>query len=636
MTTFDPRDFQDHLKKLSRRNFLKLATMVGGSLVFSSSLDGCGPPCTSPNGACPTNTPGTPILSPTELQGAYSYLMALHNQPCYLFSSRDNGEGYRPCSWQFFYDHSDLKSGNVTTPLANSNHDYSSVLAASDVHNPGFSTEAVIEIDDSAAHGEAWPGVYNNGTGSYCHITPIGSYRDKEIYNLEYWTLFAFNKFAPLPTRDHKGDLICVQMVYNEYYGCITRIAFIIHGCIIQAFDLPVRRDPKRCPIEVIDGLDVTADPNAVTTHISVRKVPCRREYHEIDTSKLPEWEQALIGAGELLDYSSYEASDSDVYFAEGVDGYVHPCLFFEHGSHETWPNASGSLATAPSHSGGYYSFIPKDITLLDSNKTENRPFMYFGGHLGSSHGPVGLQLHNSWLNPEPPVLARARDDMDPYLSLGSFTWPPTPCLQVDQLLFPSLVTILAADQGKFYWVRHNSTELQYGTMMDGQSKYTGIADSNCTARLLAVDQGNFYWLDQNSARLYYGTIANGALTAIGTLDDQCTARLLAVDNGSFFWVNQDSTALCRGMIVDGKLQSTGNVDDNFTGRLLAVDRGDFYWVNRDSAALYYGTLVDGKLTSYGEVHSSFLSQVLAVDNSDFYWNESGRNLPYTVVVGGL
>jgi hypothetical protein len=303
------------------------------------------------------------------------------------------------------------------------------VLDTSDVRKRDFDQGQVIGLADEYQMGQSWDDALY-GAGSYCHVEPIGEYFGKGLYNLEYWTLFAFNKVESVPSRDHKADVICVQMVYNEYLNWITRISFSIHGNAIVAFDVPTPDEFQKCcgaltayfeKITGSDGYKIMAGVDSKQRPLTkkVKPWPSKRHY--------------ASGPTFLWDGVSFDYPDNYFYFAESEDGtgegYVHPCVFLENGSHEPWPNETGSYTAVGDHEGGSYCFIPKDISLLfpyKNQENKNEPFMYFGGKFGSSDGPKGLQLHKAWLNPEQNVDLAGRDDMDPYSLGNDMEFPPT------------------------------------------------------------------------------------------------------------------------------------------------------------------------------------------------------------------
>lgn len=387
---------QDY-RPINRREFLRLAALAGGGLALPSVLGGC-------NG-----------VDPETSEAIQFYNVAARNRPCYLFSKTGNGvnEVYAPCSWEWFYQRAGIS-------------DPASVLDTSDVRKPGWNKDMVISLSDDWQYGQPWAEA-QRGVGSYCHVSKIGTYQGKNIYNLEYWTLFAFNRVSSLTDFgwDHKGDLVCVQMVYNEYYDYISRIAFLIHGRVIEAFDLFTPQEMQQVDtvlktlqkmmgavnlVEDVHGVDVHGNPVAIHTKI----IPSKRDYQDG-----PWWHNGK--------------SNPFIRLAEGADGFVHPCVYFENGSHEPWPNEEGSANGMPNHDGGSYSFIPNDLTLLYPYKNrvnENAPFMYYGGYLGSDDGPQSLQLHKAWYGAEPLIHWGDRIDRDPYsnddLSDSGMTWPPS------------------------------------------------------------------------------------------------------------------------------------------------------------------------------------------------------------------
>ncbi len=326
--------------------------------------------------------------------------LAQRFRPYLKFSYDDNHEHYAPCSWQWFYEQS-LLAGGIQAPggfidPSRIGTDYAKVLAVSDIRDPSCNTDAVIYIGDDAESGQAWPEVAN-GSGIYCHASYIGS----DFVNLEYWLLFGYNEApsVPLGLANHKGDLVCVEIVYSVKYDRICRATFSIHGSTLEAFDVP----PSNAGYVYLPGVDLNRNPT--TEQALLVNVSKDHQYQD------GPWE--------------HSPSDRYLFFMneENSTKYEHVVIFLEHGSHEPWPNSTGSYTAMPNHNGLSYSFLPSQVTLLD--KDEDAPFYYFGGQFGD---PAGLMRHRTWYLESDDVQVRSaiRVDRDPYYEdLSPLQWPP-------------------------------------------------------------------------------------------------------------------------------------------------------------------------------------------------------------------
>jgi hypothetical protein len=301
-------------------------------------------------------------------------------------------EQYAPCSWQWFYDHSLLQLPSGDTVDIRRNH--SDVLKHCDIRSNtnNISDDTCVVIGRNFEKGEHW-GQAVKGDGFYCHCTEI----KPGLFNLEYWILFAYNKTTVF--GNHKGDLVCVQMVYDDGTKSIIRVTYSIHGQALEAFDL--RNSQVEAPI-ILQGINITGE---------IEKVEARKH---------------VISPGAAYQQGDYGHSPSDgyLYFMKAGDerDYLHLVVFLEWGTHEPWPNTTGGFPTSPKHNGEGYSFLPGKVTVL--NGQNDAPFIFFGGKLGD---PVAPMRHRSWLqnNPAIRVPPDALVDKDPYVTLGPIPWPP-------------------------------------------------------------------------------------------------------------------------------------------------------------------------------------------------------------------
>jgi hypothetical protein len=318
----------------------------------------------------------------------------------------DIPEAYRPCSWQWFYSHSSLiKDERLVKDIGNTFREFVEVLAYSDVRKwDKYKSDKInVKIHDDAEHGDNWVNA-KKGNGFYCHCSQI----DENLINIEYWVLFGYNRPTKLSRWvAHKGDLICIEMVFNKADDQIIRVAFNIHGCVIEAFDIIEPENTWLIDLkEDYKGLNLDGNP----TSINVKKIRISSEKRY--QSGEPQW------------YQGYYPADPVLYFAQDKETkwYDHLIVFLEWGTHEPWPNDSGGFFSTPKHNGTGYSFIPKSVTVLDPCIDE--PFMYFGGHIGD---PVGPMRHRSWYIDDNTIKIPqdALKDEALYTQLGPLSWPP-------------------------------------------------------------------------------------------------------------------------------------------------------------------------------------------------------------------
>jgi hypothetical protein len=190
---------------------------------------------------------------------------------------------------------------------------------------------------------------------------------------------------------------------------------------------------------------------------------------------------------------------------------------------------------------------------------------------------------------------------------------------------------VLVVDKGNIYWVDENSTVLRMGAI-DGYRDWLystqNYLDDGFTAHLFAVDHDVLYWAAPGSTWLHRGSIENGRLTSWGTIDQNCAARVLAVDNGNFYWSDSNSTSLYTGILENGQLKSLGVVDDQCTADMLVVDNGRFYWRdNVPNPKLFTGYIQNGKLVRDNTITNIQNIQLLAVENGEFFWKQNGESM---------
>lgn len=337
-------------------------------------------------------------------------------RPYFKFSiDSDRQEKCRPCTWEYFYKNSNLFFEKwIVDPNARPNlqlrkldisigTNYSQVLNYSDLRHVNEDTyDYNININDEAKQGQEWADA-KRGDGFYFHATWIS----EDMLNLEYWVLFGFNDRTR--GRNHKGDIICVQMVYYKPYDKIIRVSYSIHGQCLEAFDIPL--NPKPIPLGLSDTLDLSGtDFNGREITQSVKRI----FIYEDDACQ--------VGPASW----GYDGAHKEIFFAHDplTGAYEHLVAFLEWGSHEPWPNESGSVSTAANHNGEGYSFLPDHVTNLVTDNDYHYPFRYFGGTLGD---PRGIMMHRSWYLSNTDPYPRKLVDKNPYEQLKLLKWPPEP-----------------------------------------------------------------------------------------------------------------------------------------------------------------------------------------------------------------
>jgi hypothetical protein len=280
--------------------------------------------------------------------------------------------------------------------------DYATILLYADVrsYSTNSARSAYILLTSPAFRMGQSLGDVAAGAGFYAHATRL----DDHLVNIEYWTLYAMNKLTlagELVGADHEADLTAVEIVVDERQDRVIRAAFSIHGTGIAVFDIPASESRRvTIPGYSIDG--VPSGTNAV-------------EY-AVDAKSQYQAQPALNGLPSL----SYSPSDNLVYFA--IDSATgkgdHLAVFLEWGSHEAWPNRTGSWTGAPKHEGDSFAFTPLKVRVLND---DDGPFLYYGGVIGTD--PVGVQRHRFWYDPK--IDGAPQNDVSPYTSLGSLSWPP-------------------------------------------------------------------------------------------------------------------------------------------------------------------------------------------------------------------
>lgn len=335
-------------------------------------------------------------------------------------------EACRPCSWQWFVKHCYMTdaNGNTVTNIDLWNHpeqltnpplaDVSFPLAA--LIDPGYKLHL---RSSSYQGGEPWDDVIGSGHGIYAHVEEI----DATTVSIEYTILWAFNSSI---IDYHDGDITTITVVYD--WGCdlLTRVTYLMHGCVIEQF---LTASPDGISIEPLYGYDASLNPTTITAAKLTISLP--REYQH--AAQCP-------GCGSGWCHSP---SGLYVYFARDPVSllFEHPVIYAEYGAHEPWPNREGSLLTVPAHDGDGVSFLPATVEVLGTPpdlNTNDIPFVHYNGIMGTD--PKAIIFHRSWFWTNGPANNyyhipdfRFVDSWNPYASLTddqfgyTIPWPPVP-----------------------------------------------------------------------------------------------------------------------------------------------------------------------------------------------------------------
>jgi hypothetical protein len=287
-------------------------------------------------------------------------------------------------------------------------------LPASDIRHSG----SVKQTPSYALHfwygdsyaGEDWDSVVNNGDGIYAHVEELPNH----LFNIEYSILWAYNDAY---CAHHVGDLTSMTVVYDQTADLITRVTYSVHGYAIESFRI------ASAPMYSIFTLLGEDDSNAKQSISAIEvMVDGDSNYQEGGTAHQRGSPMMLL------------AQDP------ATGRYEHPVGFAERGSHEIWPNRTGSITGAPKHSGTGFAFLPVKVNVLSTNPDNNpdAPFLFFNSKFGSD--PNAIMLHQTWYWPEGRAaksgygynrygIPQSRfTDKDPYINMTSkMKWPPAP-----------------------------------------------------------------------------------------------------------------------------------------------------------------------------------------------------------------
>ncbi len=318
-------------------------------------------------------------------------------------------EPYAPCTWRWFYE-----SAGVMP--------FEKALEMADVRSGATCEEAII-LPKEARRGQGFD-VLESGDAVYCHVTSVAERDAKaitdsvglsDLVNLEYWLLFGWDESslvrgAALDGQDslaagpgHSGDLTAVQLVYDARQDRIVRVAFPFHGSGMQAFDLAASAKQERVTLA---GVDFAKKPVEVAARSFVVEP---KDAHQSDVRRT----------------FFFSKSERRVSFVEDplTGEPSHLAVYLEWGTHEPWPNPTGSIMAAPKHRGDGYSVLSASCHVLDPRV--DAPFMYFGGTLGDVKAPA---RQSAWYANDP-AIGRGKDvqqvGASPYREIEPLSWPP-------------------------------------------------------------------------------------------------------------------------------------------------------------------------------------------------------------------
>jgi hypothetical protein len=313
-------------------------------------------------------------------------------------------EPYSPCPWPWFY----RAAGMVPFERA---------LELADVRR-GETSEDAIVLPDAVRRGPGYSAL-SSGEALHAHVTCIGAHKTinetasaHDLVNLEYWLLFGWDESSLVRGASldslhagpgHSGDLTVVQLVWDGQSDRIVRVAFPIHGSGMQAFDLPPATPFTVATLRGVDheGRDTSVEARSFTVG--------EKHAHQRDVER-------------TLFFTRSERSLSFERDPETGE-HCHLAIYLERGTHEPWPNPTGSVMAAPKHRGEGISLLPSTCHVLDPRV--DAPFLYFGGTFGV---PKALARQAAFRDDDPAMkgVSIARVGASPYRDIEPLAWPPT------------------------------------------------------------------------------------------------------------------------------------------------------------------------------------------------------------------
>lgn len=336
-------------------------------------------------------------------------------RPFLKFSKSDDGaEDYRPedvshyirnstiCEDPPGWDDSKLAADPNNLLLIPASRRYPS----SDLRKKLTKTGYHLSASDDARHGLPWRVIHTtNSVGLYGHVVPVfledvtnyvrqAQYKGcpaigKLFYKVEYWQFFGYNNgHQPVGGGNHEGDWCTVQLLVEPVTEKIKMVLMYTHG-------KEIRFDMSKVFVN-----QVTTDKNGLTV-------------------------LQLTGPNFLLHPADMDVNDDERDTDQGQndniirftgDGFTHPVVYLEHGSHEFYPsenwrygaNKGGKRYFTPNHNGddpeSYLAGTPPNLgevgfPLPDSPAASI--ILHYNGIWGCyeyyNSNPPGPTLHYEW-----------------------------------------------------------------------------------------------------------------------------------------------------------------------------------------------------------------------------------------------
>jgi hypothetical protein len=324
-------------------------------------------------------------------------------------------EQYIPLSWQRFAQYSYLKNGGqkigltgnfiqlVTTSIKDKQGDtFTSDLDAW-AGDSGLVFATPTGFDEYYAnnngvvhYGSTWP-LAVAGEGVYAHVEGAAAADGHTLKNIEYIILWPYNKGPQILSKslNHYGDITYLIVLYDPTSDKVIRVTFPAHGCILQALQTTYGQSTT---LSLLAG----ADQNLNSNHQEAVQ-------QDIDDAN---WGFKVDNLWDCIVLGSASASDKHLFWVPDPSTglYEHPAVYEEQGTHESWPNQSGSLSAAGAHDGQFVSYIPTQITNLgsyanpttcDTSKDPNDcsyNVLHYNGKIGSD--PQTFVRHREWCWP--------------------------------------------------------------------------------------------------------------------------------------------------------------------------------------------------------------------------------------------
>lgn len=350
------------------------------------------------------------ITLPAQAEPADHAALAQRFRPYYRFSNEGGAlaiqEKARPASWEWFVRHSELRDGsrlilsndalkeNPASILSQNNGTASTDVRSSPKKTAPFTLHpAALSFE-----GEPWAASAQDGAGLYAQVEELPETHQVLIV---YWTLYMFNLATGGPAFWHEGDITAVAVVYDRDSDSLVRASFVIHGPIVESFDL---QNPESVRAETLHGVTYQGKPESVIARVS--RIAANHRYQNGPSRHSP-------------------ARPSDIYFTRDsrTGKFDHLALFIEWGTHEAWPNPHGSATAAPKHNGDGVAFLPARVRFAGSiNATDElqAPLFFFNGKWGDPPSPTFHRISYIGFG----IPDDKMTDRDPYHNLP-LSWPP-------------------------------------------------------------------------------------------------------------------------------------------------------------------------------------------------------------------